>query len=338
MMHSGDRVGIKESLERMLGIYLRAHDLLWRHYRVGVEASTGIEGVYGKACFCGMGSSWFAGKIASIILELLGVKAIMEARNHWKPPSWIDAGSLLVGVSYSGTTWETLECVKNALNSAGALAVVSSGGQLASIAKERGGAWVELEHGLPQRTSLPAMVGGVLGVAGLKLGVDPVALDDWVSDAYSTLAKGDPGWTDELAGLMASSDFIVVAGCGYMGIAASRWRTELAENGKLAVKSEWYPESGHNDLVAYQVKPSSKALFIILKGGEGACGEIMEAVAEIYSSVGRVYTIESEGSTPLASILRSAQLAGIVSAKAAVLRGVDPLSTPILEKYRSIGV
>ncbi len=329
-------MGVKESLERMLRIYLRAHDLLWRHYRVGVEASTSIEGAYDKACFCGMGSSWFAGRIASIVLELLGVKAVMEARNHWRPPPWIDAGTLLVGVSYSGTTWETLECVRNASGSAGALAVVSSGGALAELARERDGTWVELEHGLPQRASLPAMVGGVLGIAGLKLGVDPVALDDWVSDAYSTLSKGDPGWTEELAGLIASSDFIVVAGCGYMGIAASRWRTELAENGKLAVKSEWYPESGHNDLVAYQVKPSEKTFFILLKGGEGACNELMEAVAEIYSGVGSVYIVDSEGSAPLAAIMRSAQLAGIVSAKAAAVRGVDPLSTPILERYRSL--
>ncbi len=320
-------------LEFMMSVYRRAGGMLESHFRAALEAALARGRAGDGVVVCGMGSSGIAGDVVSVTLEGLGSREPVRVYRAWRLPPWEPGPSVVLGVSYSGTTWETLSCVEGA--GGAPLAAVTSGGRLAGLVESRGGLVARLEGGLPQRTALPAMVGGALGLAPLWSSVGRAALEAEVSLAAAALRAGEPGWLAEVAGLIAASDLVVVAGCGFAGPAAHRWRTELAENAKIPAKAEVYPESGHNDLVAYQVKPGARVLFIILEGGEPPCSELLGVVGEIYEGVGTVFRVRLPGEGRLAAVMRGAQLAGMASAMAAAERGVDPLETPILERYRS---
>jgi len=321
-------VDVEEAAEAMLGVYGSWASLLSSGYASGVEASQSLGEAPERVVFCGMGTSGFAGAYAGFTLD--------EARwgRYWwltrgPRPRYAGPGTLVVAVSYSGTTAETLACARRARASGSRVAGVTSGGELAELADPV----ARLIPGKPQRTSLAEMVGAAAGL--LSRGAHSRALEDLVASAASTLSLPEPDVVGEASAAIAGASFVVVAGCGYLGLAAHRWRTELAENTKMVAKTEEYPESGHNDLVAYQEPLGARTAFVVLRDpGDRACNEILDAVIGIYKRHGPVTVVEPEGDTRPAKLLRAAQLAGITTVRAAVARGVDPLATPILSAYR----
>ena len=321
---------IEEHARYMTSIYRSAGDLL----REGYEAGKAVPfPAHERLGFCGMGTSGFAGEISGLTLEAHGARYCSVTRS-WRPPSWVTERDLLVAVSYSGNTAETIDCLASARGRA-RLAAVTSGGLLGRKARELAIPLVLIRGGMPQRTTLPLMVGAILGAfSGSYSGVEGE-----VATAIEALRRPEPPVLDEIAESLADARLVVVAGCGPLAIAARRWRTELAENAKMIARSEEYPESGHNDLVSYQAKPERGVVALVLRAPAegGRCSMIMEAVARIYADAGvKVHVLDLGVEGLLASMLRGAQLAGIASVKAAVLRGIDPLETPLLSRYREL--
>jgi len=309
-----------ESVDRMLGYYSD-----WpRHFLSGLHQgreAAGGEAPSGRIVACGMGTSRFAAQFALTMLNLRGVEldATVTPAGY---PGFQGSNGTVIAVSFSGTTAETLSCARRALERGARLVAVTSGGELAGMAH----VVVRLEPGKPQRTGLAEMVGAILGY--LAPG------QEW-GEVAEALSRGVPDALIGLAETSAKAPYGVVAGCGPYGLAANRWRTEYAENAKMIVKSEDYPESGHNDLVAYQEKPGCPPFFVVLRDERDPfCTSILDVVSEIYSEHGPVTQIRPEGATMEASLLRAAQLAGMASVLTAWKRGVDPEATPILHRYR----
>ena len=309
-------------------VMLEAYSSWASWFRRGLEAGLRVPAPRARrVVFCGMGTSGFAGEYAGFILEELGWNVDWWIRRGFSPGR-VGPGDLVVAVSYSGRTAETVECASKAKEAGASVVAVTSGGDLAKAEY----AWVPLEPGRPQRTTLAEMVGAVLGTISAGYGVDLAGVP---GDIVESLSRDPQVPVGEAVEAIASSDIVIVAGCGYLGLAAHRWRTELAENAKMIAKTEAYPESGHNDLVAYQEDKTVRLSFILLKDPrDPVCSEIMDAVSKIYSEHGRVVWVEPEGSSRPARLLRSAQLAGVASTLAAGRRGVDALATPVLSAYR----
>jgi len=307
-----------DSVDRMLGYYLSWKDDFERALARGAEAAPES---YSRIVACGMGTSRFASEFAMTMLGLRGRRLDMVVTGGLDPGP-VGPGDLVIAVSFSGRTAETLECARRALKRGARLVAVTSGGELARMAP----IVVRLEPGKPQRTGLGEMTGAVLGL--LAPG------EDW-RDVAQALGHGVPSVALEIAEQASRAPFGVVAGCGAYGVAANRWRTEYAENAKMVVKSEVYPESGHNDLVAYQERMPCTPFFVALRDSRDPfCSSLLDVVVDIYGSHGPVMQLYPEGESVEASVLRAAQLAGITSVLTAWKRGIDPESTPILSRYR----
>ncbi len=315
-----------DKVEYMLEAYRSWPSQVESGYASGLEASGRLQGPIRGVHFCGMGTSGFAGEYAGLILS--GTR-LLEGP-YWvhrcpEPPAWLSRDDLVVAVSYSGTTAETLSCARKSLERGARLVAVTSGGRLAKTAD----LVARLTPGRPQRTSLAEMTSAILGLlAGERA-------SGIVESIRNAVGLPEPRIVGEIAREVAKGGILVVSGCGYLGYAAHRWRTEAAENAKIVAKAESYPESGHNDLVAYQEKQAAPLVFVVLEDkSDRFCSNIMEAVVEIYDKHGPVYRIEPEGETWPARLLRASQLAGITTVRIAAERGIDPESTPILHGYR----
>lgn len=317
-----DGVRVMESLYTTWG------KLLTRGFKRGEEAGRGLE-PSGSVVFCGMGGSGVTGDIAGTVLEEHGVRVWVSKST--RPPSWIGPGDLLVGVSYSGNTLETLECVERALGSGTTVVAITSGGRLASLARSRGLPLVLLSEGYYPRTAMAEMVGAALGLARGFAGIDP----GMVEEAAGRLGRVDLEWLRDAAGRLAGSRFISVVSCGGLGPAARRIRSELAENSKIVARDEVYPESGHNDIVSWQAPGLDSPGFLMVRWRlDGWCSRLLDSLEPLYSSLGLLIRIDLDSPSLLSALLEASLAGGLISVYLAGLRRLDPRDTSLITRYK----
>lgn len=295
------------------------HELLLE----GFETGRSLPLQEREVAICGLGGSGAAGDFLSAVASAHQLDLAVRVHKGFYLPAWA-RGRPVYAVSYSGDTLETLTCFRQALGSSRVVAV-SSGGALQEEARRAGVPWLGVRRGLLPRAALPAMLGVLLGSAA------PLTEEDLLS-AYNAAKTFMADEAEPFAELAGSVEVLVIGACGEFGVIAERWRQEFSENAKMLVKSEVYPESAHNDIVAWQAAKGVKIGFVAIKG-EGICREIMELVKEKYSLHGEVLELRL-GRPSLASLLRGAQLGGVASVLAARRRRAEPEATPFISDYK----
>jgi glucose/mannose-6-phosphate isomerase len=293
-----------------------------------LEGSRAREEWEGPIVFCGMGGSGSAGDFASLILEYQGLRGVLGAVKGFKLPPWIGPGTLVVAVSYSGNTYETLLCVREAVRRRAAVLAVTSGGMLERYSKEWGVRLLRVTGGLVPRAALAEMVGAIVGA--LEPRVAGLAGDRLLGEVVEALERPSFEEMREEAKGFYKGGPVVVSSCGRFGVVAERWRTELGENSKVLAKSEVYPESGHNDIVAWQL-PGGEASFIVVEGPwEPECDRIMGYVSGIYEERGPLVRYRASSRALPGALMEAALAGGFFSVSLALERGVDPADTSVI--------
>ncbi|MCS7106580.1 MAG: hypothetical protein NZ902_00485 [Acidilobaceae archaeon] len=279
-----------------------------------------------EVVICGLGGSGAAGDFLSAVASAHRLDLSVRVHKGFGLPLWA-RGKPVFALSYSGETLETLSCFREALASGSRVVAVSSGGALQEEARRGGTPWLGVRKGLLPRAALPSMLGILLGSTASGY----ISEDDLLA-AYNSMRTFMADEAEPFAELAAEVDVLVVGACGELGVIAERWRQEFSENAKVLVKSEVYPESAHNDIVAWQAGRAAKVGFVAVKG-EGVCREVMELVKEKYSLHGKVLELEL-GRATLASLLKGAQVGGVASVLAAKRRRTAPEATPFISDYK----
>ena len=110
----------------------------------------------------GMGGS----ALPAEALRFLGVTSYVIAHRDYGLPASVPEGAQYVALSYSGNTEETLSFAHEALAQGHALSVITSGGELLALAKERGLPHVRVPSGLVPREALLYMIKALLALLG----------------------------------------------------------------------------------------------------------------------------------------------------------------------------
>lgn len=313
----------------MLELYASWHEMLLEGYEDGASAKISAT----SAVICGLGGSGAVGDFLSSLARIYGSEGpIYVHKDFGLPP--LPRGAAVVAISYSGNTAETISCAKAALSAGASLVAISGGGALEELAKDAGALWVGVSSGLLPRAAFPLMLGAALGALSTLIKID----EEELLKAYGALKAGSVDEAEPLAAVLSSGEIAVVGACGVEGVLAERWRQELSENSKMIAKSEIYPESAHNDIVAWQQAQDARVSFLAILSEEEPCRRIMEFVRSRYSQRGKTASL-SLGKPSLASLMRGAQLAGFASVLIARARGLKPEETPIIAEYKkALGV
>ena len=118
---------------------------------------------FDKVVIVGLGGSGISG---SLFLDLYGRK-LAKPVTVWADyglPGWADNRTLLVAVSYSGDTEETLDSVKNAVERKSPIIAISSGGKLEDLAGINGFTLLKVDYKSPPRAALGYLYGSLLTV------------------------------------------------------------------------------------------------------------------------------------------------------------------------------
>jgi glucose/mannose-6-phosphate isomerase len=167
-------------------------------------------------------------------------------------PAWLGPGDLVLPVSYSGATAETLAATRAALERGADVIAVTAGEPLRSLVIDGGGQVVGVPGGLPPRAALGSLF-GALAAALEYAGAIPPAADDIRAAAHACDAvAGDRGGSLASAlGEALATTTTWVYGYGPLAAVARRFKSQLNENAKSTAAFGELPEADHNEIVGW---------------------------------------------------------------------------------------
>jgi len=298
---------------------------------------------------CGMGGSAISGDLLAAALP--EIPAPMIVHRGGPVPVWIGPRTLMVAISYSGGTEETLTSVEVATARGCTPVCVTSGGELAHIASERRWPLVSVEGGLQPRAALGHLLGSAAAVLA-KAGLDrpaPGSPDSGRAPALAAQIDEAAGTlTDMAAGLGAATGedtnvakrlarslagkLPFVYGAGVTVPAARRWKTQLNENAEVHAVVGELPEANHNEIVPWRGdKDMSAGAYVVAladpQGDPALQRRLHVTVEELRGGGVGVDVIDAAGSSPLQRACSALYVGDWTSYYLAILRGVDP--TPV---------
>lgn len=256
-------------------------------------------------------------------------------------PAWVSDRTLVVAVSHSGETVETLSGATGARKRGLPLVVAATGGALGRQAEAGGTPYLRYEQpGQPRAAVGYGMVMLLELLAHAGLITDPDPYGPAVEALEGLLERNAPSVQTEAnqAKQLAWSIFgriPIIFGAGMMSAVAHRWKTQLNENAKAWAMYEPMPEANHNAIEGtLNPRELSDALFVV----ELREHEEPDAIAARYRVVEELLgeratnrsRIWAEGPSPLARALTAVALGDLVSVYLAILYQTDPTPVTLL--------
>jgi glucose/mannose-6-phosphate isomerase len=218
---------------------------------------------YGKVkqmVVLGMGGSAMGGNLIQNISSLEGGIPIFVCRGI-DPPEFINEDTLVVVVSYSGNTLETLTSLSKLKGKRARKLALTSGGRLKDIALRDGIPLFLVDYVSPPRAALAHIFLSLLGILGkLKLIPDKSEEVRRVADLLTILKEEfspqkEEAKPKEVAAKLRGRMVLIyaeeaVSAVGY------RWKTQLNENSKTFAIAEFIPELCHNSVEGYKFPPN----------------------------------------------------------------------------------
>lgn len=314
-------------MNRLLDDYLSWSSQLERalNYEVIDPEPVDISSLSGIA-FAGMGGSGIVGDIISKHLERELDIPVVTVKSYVLP-KYVSSKWVVVAISYSGNTLETLITFNEAIKRRARVAVVASGGQLMALADKARLPRVTVEGGHLPRAALPSLLAGAAGLmnrlAGLRISIKRGVEIFRDPDA---LRKAESAARFMMGGLPV---FVVSEDLYPLGLRA---KNELNENAKITSKVEILPEWGHNDIVGWEESPRDWLRVVLMRND---LNPILDFAANYLRDLGYDLEVLDVGAPGyLESVLYGSWIIGLASVLLAGLRGVNPEATKSIEKYK----
>lgn len=261
-------------------------------------------------------------------------------------PAYVGPGSLVLAVSWSGDTAETVAAVESAYEAGATVVAISAGGKLALLAESQGSPVLAMPAGIPQpRAALGAAVAMPL-VLLERLGLlDEVtarlaACVEYLSRRRDQLA-GAGSHPAEVARRIGRTFPLVHGSPGPAGLAAQRWKTQVNENAKSPAWWSVQPDVARDEIAGWgqhgDITRQILTLVSLRHGGEHPMVArsfelVEEAMLEV---VGDLVTVRTEAPEAISRFFELALFGDLVSLHLAGREGVDPGPVPMVDDIRA---
>jgi glucose/mannose-6-phosphate isomerase len=255
--------------------------------------------------------------------------------------------TLVIALSYSGDTEETLAAFEQAQTRGCQSLVLASNGQLLERAKKQAVPFIRIDYQAPSRAALGWSVATLLNVAS-RLGWTHHFEDDleeavrvtreWTAELDAdnpiarNLAKREAG---QLMGRM-----VHVMGAGIFAEVARRWRAQVAVNTATWAAAEFLPEANHHAIAGLEWPDgfSSKVMALFLTGpaDHPRNAQRVQLTRQAYLMAGcNTDVLTARGGSPLAQMMSLVLLGDFTSVYLALLYGVDPSQADAVTEFKA---
>ncbi len=293
----------------------------------------------------GMGGSGIAGDVLlAVAAPFMSVPvAVVKA---YTIPAFVGHGSLVFAISFSGNTEETIDASAEALRHGARVVFVTSGGELAQMARDAGEPLITVPSDIPQpRAAIGAMSVPPLVVLE-EIGLFPGATH-WIDLAVAQLQRRRDALIQPRSEIEAIAERIgdsipLIHSSGAIGRAsAQRWKTQINENAKRPAFFSVYSENCHNELAGWEyLNDLTKSRMTVVNLRHPS--EHPQVVRRfdiakdlMGSKVKDIITVKGVGEGELSQLLDLVLTGDFVSLQVAKDCGIDPGPIAVLNEMKS---
>jgi glucose/mannose-6-phosphate isomerase len=281
---------------------------------------------------CGLGGSAAGGRLLSALFaEELAVPVVSVDTTSL--PGWVGEDTLVVCISYSGQTAETLWLWDEAGDRGALRAAITAGGVLAERAAAIGAPCALVEPGFQPRGALGLLLGALAGLLD-SAGAVPGAVAQLQAalpavDAVVAAERADDSVARSEAARLGGHA-VVLYGSGARAAAAVRLKNQINENAKAAAWGGAMPEMAHNEILGWLgcARHGIPAAAVFLRDPDEppAPRELHDRIQAIVGDdVATVLEWRGSGATELERTLTLLVHGDVVSCHLADVEGVDAL-------------
>jgi len=293
-----------------------------------------------EALVIGMGGSGVAGDVAAAFAESQGRRVAVH--KSYGVPAWaVATRPLIIAVSHSGNTEETVSGVKASITDGLPVGSMSTGGALAEMAAQYGIPHVEIPAGPQPRAAIGYLSGAVLRLLESSgvIGATATGLFE-AADVVESLLDGEAQKAaEDIAAQLEGRIAVIYGGMGIAATAAGRWKTQINENGKAPAYWSVLPELDHNELVGWTAFPelgrdSVGVVFLSDRGDHPRVVRRAGLTRELMQGVAIAGAVASRGEGALARLFSLIVVGDLVSVAVAEHAGIDPVPVETIEELK----
>ena len=315
----------------------------WQQLHHAYDVSFNARGKILNVVLGGMGGSALP---AVFLKSWPGLNVPFEIVRDYTLPGYVDASTLYIASSYSGTTEEALSAMDEAEERGAQIVVIAACGTLAERAEKAGYPLFRIPTGVQPRMSsfyfLAAFVQlfeplGLIPENSIKE-MDSAA--DWLSTQVAVWlpsSAAEDNRAKQLAEKIVGKSVVMYSGPNLFP-AANKWKICMNENAKNIAWVNQLPEFNHNEFIGWSVAPAEKPYTVI----ELRSHLEHPRVQRRFEVTQRLLAgkrpepeiVNVEGDTTLQQLLWASSLGDFTSIYAALLNGIDPTPVDLVEQFK----
>jgi len=306
-----------------------------KQLKIGIEKATGIgiKSNFDNIVICGLGGSAMP---AVLLIDFIpNLKIPVYTHRAYGLPNGANKKSLIVCISFSGNTEETLSAYNEAVEKGYNVIALTTGGELKRIAKEKGLPCCVV----PNDCTQPRFGTGYLFASLIKILENSGILENKSKEIIALASELNPASFESegkaLATKLVDKIPVVYASEQYKSIARIN-KIKFNENSKIMAFWNYFPELNHNEMVGL-TNLKGNFYFLILKDNNDNPKNIkrMDLFSQLAKEKGAgVDIIEMQGETKLKKMFNALLLFDWISYYLALAYNVDPIAVKIVEDFK----
>ncbi len=311
-----------------------------QQFAKGIECAKDIKptGAFDNIVICGVGGSALPG---SLLLDITDVSIPVFIHRDYSLPKIANEKSLIVCISFSGNTEETLSAFQEALDKKYKPVAICTGGKLQELAKQNNLPVVIVPNDCLQ----PRFGTGYLVAALVKI-LDNCEVTNNLSQEILKMSERLNPEKLEAQGKILGEKLLnkipVIYTSNQYKSLARIWKIKFNENSKVMAFWNYFPELNHNEMVGLSTNnkkqiTNNNFCFIILKdtNDNPKILKRIEITTNLIKESGAdVEIIEMQGTTKIEKIFNTLLIGDWVSYYLALSYGQDPVPVTIVETFK----
>jgi glucose/mannose-6-phosphate isomerase len=296
-----------------------------------------VDGTFKNVIICGIGGSPLPADILNSIL-LPSVPALIH--RDYNLPKTASKDSLILCISYSGNTEETVSSLLEAIDNGFKTIVITTGGKMEEICIQKNIPFAKIPAGIQPRSATGYLFSALATVL-LNCGITENISKD-ILQAAGDLDKINSALEKEgknLARKLVKKIPIVYSSSGLQSV-AKIWKIKFNENSKIPAFYNFFPELNHNEMVGFtNVKKNNNFHILIIKDNEDhpRITKRMNLTSSLLKKKGiAVDFLKTREGSMLFRVFSSLLLGDWTSYYLALNHKIDPTPVAMVEEFKKL--